>query len=145
MSRNSTRTIEAVGGIKQVIKQFGSITETIVGGQPGNNGEDLSSSILSNLNLEREYIDGRKYEIVYGIFKKYVESDSLAQAYSLLTMDAMKKFNTNLDDLFVEVASGIEFSDLGIALLNNYRPSTSQIAIRKAQTPNSFIGRHIIA
>ena len=60
-------------------------------------------------------------------------------------MDAMKKFNTNLDDLFVEVASGIEFSDLGIALLNNYRPSTSQIAIRKAQTPNSFIGRHIIA
>jgi hypothetical protein len=145
MSRNSTRTIEAVGGIKQVIKQFGSITETIVGGQPGNNGEDLSSSILSNLNLEREYIDGRKYEIVYGIFKKYVESDSLAQAYSLLTMDAMKKFNTNLDDLFVEVTSGIEFSDLGIALLNNYRPSTSQIAIRKAQTPNSFIGRHIIA
>jgi len=145
MSRNSTRTIEAVGGIKQVIKQFGSITETIVGGQPGNNGEDLSSSILSNLNLEREYIDGRKYEIVYGIFKKYVQSDSLAQAYSLLTMDAMKKFNTNLDDLFVEVTSGIEFSDLGIALLNNYRPSTSQIAIRKAQTPNSFIGRHIIA
>jgi len=145
MSRNSTRTIEAVGGIKQVIKQFGSITETIVGGQPNNNGEDLSSSILSNLNLEREYIDGRKYEIVYGIFKKYVQSDSLAQAYSLLTMDAMKKFNTNLDDLFVEVTSGIEFSDLGIALLNNYRPSTSQIAIRKAQTPNSFIGRHIIA
>ena len=145
MSRNSTRTIEAVGGIKQVIRQFGSITETIVGGQPGNNGEDLSSSILSNLNLEREFIDGRKYEIVYGIFRKYVDSDSLAQAYSLLTMDAMKKFDTNIDDLFVEVTSGIEFSDLGIALLNNYRPSTSQIAIRKAQTPNSFIGRHIIA
>tara|TARA_Y100000592_G_C5445368_1_gene305707 strand:+ start:374 stop:811 length:438 start_codon:yes stop_codon:yes gene_type:complete len=145
MSRNSTRTIEAVGGIKQVIRQFGSITETIVGGQPGNNGEDLSSSILSNLNLEREFIDGRKYEIVYGIFRKYVDSDSLAQAYSLLTMDAMKKFDTNIDDLFVEVTSGIEFSDLGIALLNNYRPSTSQIAIRKAQIPNSFIGRHIIA
>ena len=145
MSRNSTRTIEAVGGIKQVIRQFGSITENIVGGQPGNKGEDLSSSILSNLNLEREFIDGRKYELVYGIFRKYVESDSLAQAYSLLTMDAMKKFNTNLDDLFTEVTNGIEFSDLGIALLNNYRPSTSQIAIRKAQTPNSFIGRHIIA
>ena len=145
MSRNSTRTIEAVGGIKQVIRQFGSITENIVGGQPGNKGEDLSSSILSNLNLEREFIDGRKYELVYGIFKKYVESESLAQAYSLLTMDAMKKFNTNLDDLFTEVTNGIEFSDLGIALLNNYRPSTSQVAIRKAQTPNSFIGRHIIA
>ena len=145
MSRNSTRTIEAVGGIKQVIRQFGSITENIVGGQPGNKGEDLSSSILSNLNLEREFIDGRKYELVYGIFRKYVESDSLAQAYSLLTMDAMKKFNTNLDDLFTEVTNGIEFSDLGIALLNNYRPSTSQVAIRKAQTPNSFIGRHIIA
>ena len=145
MSRNSTRTIEAVGGIKQVIRQFGSITESIVGGQPGNKGEDLSSSILSNLNLEREFIDGRKYELVYGIFKKYVESDSLAQAYSLLTMEAMKKFNTNLDDLFTEVTNGIEFSELGIALLNNYRPSTSQVAIRKAQTPNSFIGRHIIA
>ena len=145
MSRNSTRTIEAVGGIKQVIRQFGSITESIIGGQPGNKGEDLSSSILSNLNLEREFIDGRKYELVYGIFKKYVESDSLAQAYSLLTMDAMKKFNTNLDDLFTEVTNGIEFSELGIALLNNYRPSTSQVAIRKAQTPNSFIGRHIIA
>lgn len=145
MSRNSTRTIEAVGGIRQVIRQFGSITENIVGGQPGNKGEDLSSSILSNLNLEREFIDGRKYELVYGIFKKYVESDSLAQAYSLLTMDAMKKFNTNIEDLFTEVTNGIEFSDLGIALLNNYRPSTSQVAIRKAQTPNSFIGRHIIA
>ena len=145
MSRNSTRTIEAVGGIKQVIRQFGSITETITGGQPGNNGDDLSSAILSNLNLEREFIDGRKYELVYGIFQKYVKSDSLAQAYSLLTMDAMKKFNTNVEDLFTEATDGIEFSDLGIALLNNYRPSTSQVAIRKAQTPNSFIGRHIIA
>ena len=74
MSRNSTRTIEAVGGIKQVIRQFGSITETITGGQPGNNGDDLSSAILSNLNLEREFIDGRKYDLVYGIFQKYVKA-----------------------------------------------------------------------
>ena len=67
--RNSTSTIESVGGIGQIITSFGSIAKNISGGQPQNQSQDISSLILSNLNLEQETINPRQYEIIKGIFQ----------------------------------------------------------------------------
>ena len=40
--RNSTSTIESVGGIGQIITSFGSIAKNISGGQPQNQSQEKS-------------------------------------------------------------------------------------------------------
>ena len=56
----------------------------------------------------------------------------------------MKKFEANFDDLFVKYEGELTFSELGVALLNNYRPSTSQIGVTTQLKTNKFGARHII-
>ena len=56
----------------------------------------------------------------------------------------MKKFEANFDDLFTKYEGELTFSELGVALLNNYRPSTSQIGTTTTLKPNKFVARHII-
>ena len=142
--RPSTQIIENLGGIKQVIRSLGNFTKGLAGGSLNSQNLEASSS-LENLNLGiPESIDGPKYDVVKGIFQKHTDSDSLASAYALLTLDAMKKFEANFDDLFAKIDGEITFSNLGVALLNNYRPSTSQIGLTSKLIPNKFLARHII-
>ena len=61
----------------------------------------------------------------------------------------MKKFNTNYKQLFEEIQTAdkkveLRFSQLGIALLNNYRPSTSQIGVKVTQNTHPYVQRNII-
>ena len=147
--RNSTSTIESVGGIGQIITSFGSIAKNISGGQPQNQSQDISSLILSNLNLEQETINPRQYEIINGIFQKYAENESLIEAYTLLALDAINKFGVRFTDLIEDTEDdSLQFTEVGIALLNQYRPLTSQIARRKLdieRDTNKFVKRQIIA
>ena len=147
--RNSTSTIESVGGIGQIITSFGSIAKNISGGQPQNQSQDISSLILSNLNLEQETINPRQYEIIKGIFQKYAENESLIEAYPLLALDAINKFGVRFTDLIEDTEDdSLQFTEVGIALLNQYRPLTSQIARRKLdieRDTNKFVKRQIIA
>ena len=143
-SRPSTQIIENLGGIKQVIRSFGNITKNLSGGDLNSQSTEASSA-LENIALGvPESINGPKFDVIKGIFQKHIDSDSLANAYTLLTLDAMKKFEANFDDLFVKYQGEITFSDLGVALLNNYRPSTSQIGTTTTLKPNNFVARHII-
>ncbi len=147
--RNSTSTIESVGGIGQIITSFGSIAKNISGGQPQNQSQDISSLILSNLNLEQETINPRQYEIIKGIFQQYAENESLIEAYTLLALDAINKFGVRFTDLIEDTEdNSLQFTEVGIALLNQYRPLTSQIARRKLdieRDTNKFVKRQIIA
>tara|TARA_B100000941_G_C28472168_1_gene537041 strand:- start:934 stop:1395 length:462 start_codon:yes stop_codon:yes gene_type:complete len=147
--RNSTSTIESVGGIGQIITSFGSIAKNISGGQPQNQSQDISSLILSNLNLEQETINPRQYEIIKGIFQQYAENESLIEAYTLLALDAINKFGVRFTDLIEDTEDdSLQFTEVGIALLNQYRPLTSQIARRKLdieRDTNKFVKRQIIA
>jgi len=81
--RTSTNILDNTGAVNEVIKKFGSINPT--------------SAVLSNIQKTiRESINGPRYEIIKGIFQKHMSSDSLADAYTLLCLDAMKNFKLNL-------------------------------------------------
>ena len=147
--RNSTSTVESIGGIGQIVTSFGSLTKQITGGQPQNQSQDISSLILSNLNLEEDTLNPRQYEIIKGIFQQYAENESLIEAYTLLALDAIKKFGVRFTDLIEDTEdNSLQFTEVGLELLNNYRPGTSQIARRKLdieRNTNKFVKRQIIA
>jgi hypothetical protein len=65
-------------------------------------------------------------------------NEQIAKAYALLCIDSVKTLNINFDDLFESTTDPIAFSDLGLTLINHYRPITSQIGtvITVSQTPN---------
>jgi len=99
--------------------------------------------------LTQDQINPRTYELIKGIFEKYSDNSSLVEAYTLLALDAINKFGVRFSDL-VETTKNdtLQFTEVGIALLNHYRPATSQIARRKTNLEldtNKFVKRHIIA
>lgn len=144
MAIDSTSSIESLGAIKTIVKQFGKITSQIGAGQ-----QDISQAVLESVGGRPEFINGQQFELIKGIFSQHTKNENLATAYALLTTDAMKKFNSNYTDLFEEINldSGkveLRFSQLGIALLNNYRPATSQIGIKVAGNTPDYVSRNII-
>jgi hypothetical protein len=144
MAIDSTSAVESLGAIKTIIKQFGKITSSM-----GGNNVDISQTVLENIGGRPEYINGERFDLIKGIFSQHTKNENLATAYALLTTDAMKKFNTNYEQLFEELVKSdgsveLRFSQLGVALLNNYRPSTSQIGIKVAQNTQPYVQRNII-
>jgi len=144
MALNSTSAVESLGAIQTIIKRFGKITSTM-----GKGDIDISQTVLENIGGRPEYINGEKFDLIKGIFRQHTQNENLATAYALLTIDAMKKFNTNYGQLFEETQTAdkkveLRFSQLGVALLNNYRPSTSQIGVKVTQNTHPYVQRNII-
>ena len=144
MAVNSTSAVESLGAIQTIIKRCGKITSTM-----GKGDIDISQTVLENIGGRPEYINGEKFDLIKGIFRQHTQNENLATAYALLTIDAMKKFNTNYKQLFEEIQTAdkkveLRFSQLGIALLNNYRPSTSQIGVKVTQNTHPYVQRNII-
>tara|TARA_A100001011_G_scaffold11539_2_gene12643 strand:- start:8511 stop:8948 length:438 start_codon:yes stop_codon:yes gene_type:complete len=144
MALNSTSAVESLGAIQTIIKRFGKITSTM-----GKGDIDISQTVLENIGGRPEYINGEKFDLIKGIFRQHTQNENLATAYALLTIDAMKKFNTNYGQLFEEIQTAdkkveLRFSQLGVALLNNYRPSTSQIGVKVTQNTHPYVQRNII-
>jgi len=144
MAVDSTSAVESLGAIKTIVKQFGKITSKIGAGQ-----QDVSQAVLESVGGRPEFINGQQFELIKGIFSQHTKNENLATAYALLTTDAMKKFNTNYKDLFEEINLDdgkveLRFSQLGVALLNNYRPATSQIGVKVAQDTPNYVSRNII-
>lgn len=144
MAVGSTSAIESLGAIKTIVRQFGKITSSM-----GGSNIDISQKVLQNIGARPEYINGARFDLIKGIFKQHTKNENLATAYALLTTDAMKKFNTNYEQLFDEIklADGsveLRFSGLGVALLNNYRPATSQIGIKVIDNTQPYVSRNII-
>tara|TARA_X000000368_G_C22996946_1_gene697100 strand:+ start:1019 stop:1456 length:438 start_codon:yes stop_codon:yes gene_type:complete len=144
MAIDSTSAVESLGAIKTIVKQFGKITSKIGAGQ-----QDVSQAVLENIGGRPEFINGQQFELIKGIFSQHTDNENLATAYALLTTDAMKKFNSNYKQLFEEISLDdgkveLRFSQLGVALLNNYRPATSQIGIKVSQNTPTYVSRNII-
>ena len=145
MALDSTSSVESLGAIKTIIKKFGKITASMGGA----NQVDISQSVLNNIGARPDFINGQQFDLIKGIFLQHTKNENLATAYALLTTDAMKKFNTNYKQLFQEInnADGtveLRFSGVGVALLNNYRPSTSQIGVKVALNTHPYVKRNII-
>tara|TARA_E500000081_G_C5951451_1_gene269526 strand:+ start:76 stop:513 length:438 start_codon:yes stop_codon:yes gene_type:complete len=144
MAIDSTSAVESLGAIKTIVKQFGKITSKIGAGQ-----QDVSQAVLENIGGRPEFINGQQFELIKGIFSQHTDNENLATAYALLTTDAMKKFNSNYKQLFEEISLDdgkveLRFSQLGVALLNNYRPATSQIGVKVSQNTPAYVSRNII-
>ena len=144
MAIDSTSAVESLGAIKTIVKQFGKITSKIGAGQL-----DVSQAVLENIGGRPEFINAQQFELIKGIFSQHTDNENLATAYALLTTDAMKKFNSNYKQLFEEISLDdgkveLRFSQLGVALLNNYRPATSQIGVKVSQNTPAYVSRNII-
>ena len=80
----------------------------------------------------------------HGPGSKEVESEQLAKAYTLLVIDSVKTLGITVDELFESTKDPIKFSNLGLTLLNHYRPITSQIgAISTASQVPDYISRKV--
>ena len=87
---------------------------------------------------DRTQLSPAKYDYILGIFTSTGMEESIAKANALLCIDAIKTLNISFDELFESTSDPIAFSNLGLTLINHYRPTTSQIGttIVVSQTPN---------
>ena len=127
MAQESTKIISRVGGESKISTLFGNIINTLSHSEGSASASDITTQILNQYSSVGRQIGSAKYDYIYGLFEKEVESEQLAKAYTLLTIDAAQTLGITVDRLFESTKSPIEFSDLGLTLLNHYRPITSQI------------------
>ncbi len=138
MVNQSTKQIARLGAEEKVVTLFGNVFNAIQNGQPGLNSEDVTTLILNNYGGVLQQISPSKYDYILGIFTSAGLDDQVAKAYALLCIDSIKTLNISFDELFDSKTDPIAFSNLGLTLINHYRPITSQIgtAITVSQTPN---------
>ena len=127
MAQESTKIISRVGGETKISTLFGNIINTLSNSEGSITPQDVTTKILNQYGGVVSQISSAKYDYIYGLFEKEVESEQLAKAYTLLTIDAVQTLGITVDRLFASTNNPIEFSDLGLTLLNHYRPITSQI------------------
>lgn len=138
MANQSTKRIARVGGESQIVALFGNVFNAIQNAQPGLNAQDVTTLILNQYGGIQQQISPAQYDRILAIFTAEDMGEQLARAYALLCIDAVKTLNISIDKLFTSTKDPVSFSNLGLTLINHYRPTTSQIgtAITVSQTPN---------
>ena len=138
MANQSTKMISRVGGESQLVALFGNVFNSLVNAQPNANAQDVANVILNSYGGVIKQLSPAQYEQILAIFSSAGMSDQISKAYALLCIDALKTLDITLDDLFEQHDDAIKFSNLGLTLMNHYRPITSQIGttVTVSQTPN---------
>ena len=138
MAQDSTQMIARTGGETKVTSLFGNLMNQLTNSENTLSVQDLTTKILNTYGGEQRQVSPAKYDYIYGIFQKEVESEQLAKAYTLLTIDSVKTLGITDDELFKSVENPIEFTNLGLTLLNHYRPLTSQVGktVTVSQSPD---------
>ena len=138
MANQSTKQIARLGGEEQVVTLFGNVFNALQNAQPGLNSEDITTLILNSYSGVLNQISPAKYDYILGVFTSAGLGEQIAKAYALLCVDAVKTLNISFDQLFESTTDPVSFSNLGLTLINHYRPITSQIGtvITVSQTPN---------
>ena len=138
MANQSTKQVARVGGESQVVALFGNVFNAIQNAQPKLNAQEVTTLILNQYGGVQQQLSPAKYDYILGIFTATGMSESIAKAYALLCIDAVKTLNISFDKLFESTNDPVAFSNLGLTLINHYRPTTSQIgtAVTVSQTPN---------
>ena len=127
MAQSSTSIVGRVGGETKITTLFGNIINALSNSENSMSPQDVTTKILNQYGGEAKQISPAKYDYIHGLFQKEVDSDQLAKAYTLLTIDSMKTLGVTVDELFESTNDPLKFSNLGLTLLNHYRPLTSQI------------------
>tara|TARA_Y100000590_G_scaffold417080_1_gene516451 strand:+ start:2537 stop:2977 length:441 start_codon:yes stop_codon:yes gene_type:complete len=138
MAQDSTSIVSKVGAESKVTTLFGNIVNSLSNSAGGIPAGDVTTRILNQYGGELRQISPAKYDYIYGIFQKETESEQLAKAYTLLTIDSVKTLGITVDELFKSIENPIEFTNLGLTLLNHYRPLTSQVGktVTVSQSPD---------
>ena len=138
MANQSTKQIARLGGEEQVVTLFGNVFNALQNAQPGLNSVDITTLILNSYSGVPNQISPEKYDYIFGVFTSAVLGEQIAKAYALLCIDAVKTLNISFDKLFESTTDPIAFSNLGLTLINHYRPITSQVGtvLTVSQTPN---------
>lgn len=138
MAQDSTNMIARVGGETKITSLFGNLMNQLINSENTLSVQDLTTKILNTYGGEQRQVSPAKYDYIYGIFEKQVESKQLAKAYALLVIDSIKTLNLTVDQLFESTSDPIKFTNLGTTLLNHYRPITSQVGSidTTSQVPN---------
>ncbi len=141
MAQDSTQMIARTGGETKVTSLFGNLMNQLTNSENTLSVQDLTTKILNTYGGEQRQVSPAKYDYIYGIFQKEVESEQLAKAYTLLVIDSIKTLNLTVDQLFESTSDPIKFTNLGNTLLNHYRPITSQVGT--IDTTTSQVPNHI--
>ena len=138
MANQSTKQIARLGGEEQVVTLFGNVFNALQNAQPGLNSEDITTLILNSYSGVLNQISPAKYDYILGVFTSAGLGEQIAKAYALLCIDAVKTLNISFDKLFESTTDPFAFSNLGLTLINHYRPITSQVGtvLTVSQTPN---------
>ena len=138
MANQSTKQIARVGGESKIVALFGNVFNAIQNAQPKLNAQDVTTLILNQYGGVQTQISPAHYDRILAIFTAEGTELQLAKAYALLCIDAVKTLNITVDELFTSTSDPVSFSNLGLTLINHYRPTTSQIGstITISQTPN---------
>lgn len=138
MANQSTKQVARLGGESQIVALFGNVFNAIQNAQPKLTSQDITTIILNQYGGIQTQISPAHYDRILGIFTSAGVDEQLAKAYALLCIDSVKTLNITVDELFTSTTDPISFSNLGLTLINHYRPITSQIGtvITVSQTPN---------
>lgn len=138
MANESTKQIARVGGESKIVALFGNVFSSIQNAQPNLKAQDVTTLILNQYGNLQTQISPAQYDQILATFTSNGVEEQLAKAYALLCIDAIKTLNISFDKLFTSKKDPIAFSNLGLTLINHYRPLTSQIgtALSVSQTPN---------
>ena len=138
MANQGTKLTARVGGEEGLVALFGNVFNSLQNAQPKLSAEDITTLVLNQYGRVQQQLSPAKYDRILGIFTATGMNEQLAKAYSYLCIDAIKTLNLTFDDLFERSKDPIAFSNLGLTLINHYRPITSQIGtvITVSQTTN---------
>ena len=138
MSNKSTKITARVGGESQVVYLFGNVFNAIQNAQPNLSSQDVTTLILNQYGGIQSQLAPAKYDYILGLFTGSGMDEQVSKAYALLCIDAIKTLNIPFDKLFESSTDPIAFSNLGLTLINHYRPTSSQIGVTTtvSQTPN---------
>jgi hypothetical protein len=111
------------------------------------------STLIENINLPVLQASGTKLDIIIGMFdaEGVLASREVKETLAILVLEASKALKMEIEDLirFSSTASGkISMTALGIGMINQLRPSTSQMGfsiVYPAFAKTELVNRNIIA
>ena len=111
------------------------------------------STLIENINLPVLQASGDKLDIIIGMFdaEGVLASQEVKETLAILILEASKALKMEIEDLirFSSTAPGkISMTALGIGMINQLRPSTSQMGFSIAYptfAKTELVNRNIIA
>jgi hypothetical protein len=130
-----------ITGATGLVKSFGKTKKS----EPG-------STFLSNINMGEMHINGADFDIVRGMLEAdHNVSSEVKDVLSVLMLEAAKGLNISVTEL-VKLGSinpnKISIPEVGLDMINQLRPITSQIGMKTVNAKASdvaYIDRNIIS